>query len=213
MRCCAGLAILALVLGTSIGCGGSGDAGGDAQGSGPAAGTSASQGNGAEAPTVLTGTESPAAAVATFLEAVRTGADSTVAEQLLTELARTETAKLDLAVAPTGSDNARFEIGEVTQLSDDAARVASTWTDLNDDGTPHTDDILWMLRRTPEGWRIAGMAATLFPGEPPLILNFEDSADMARTQQLAQEEIARRMQAEASAAQAPASSQEGTIQR
>ena len=36
------------------------------------------------------------------------------------------------------------------------------------------------------------MAATIFPGEPPLLLDFEKPEEMIRQQQLAEEEIQRR---------------------
>ena len=106
---------------------------------------------------------------------------------------------MNMVVAPPGSESATFEVGEVELLSEgdeQGAHVASKWTDLGDDGQPHTDDIVWMLRKEPEGWRIAGMATTVFEGEPPLLLNFEDPQDMQRKQQLAEEEMQRRMRAE-----------------
>ena len=64
-----------------------------------------------------------------------------------------------------------------------------------------------MLRREPQGWRIAGMATKVFPDQPPLVLNFEDPADMQRKQDLVREEIARRINAE-SANQAAVPSEE-----
>jgi len=140
----------------------------------------------------------PAEAVAVFLEAVKNGEDDK-ANSMLTKLALEETAKMNMVVAPPGSESATFEVGEVELLSEgdeQGAHVASKWTDLGDDGQPHTDDIVWMLRKEPEGWRIAGMATTVFEGEPPLLLNFEDPQDMQRKQQLAEEEMQRRMRAE-----------------
>jgi hypothetical protein len=126
-------------------------------------------------------------------------AEDDKANSMLTKLALAETAKMNMVVAPPGSESATFEVGEVELLSEGAeqgAHVASKWTDLGDDGQPHTDDIVWMLRKEPEGWRIAGMATTVFEDEPPLLLNFEDPQDMQRKQQLAEEEMQRRMRAE-----------------
>jgi hypothetical protein len=37
-----------------------------------------------------------------------------------------------------------------------------------------------VLRRQPEGWRVAGMAAVLLEGQPKQFLNFEDPEDMLR---------------------------------
>jgi hypothetical protein len=97
-----------------------------------------------------------------------------------------------MVVAPPGSDTARFEVGQVQTLGDDGARVAIKWTDLDETGKPHSDEVLWMVRRVDEGWRIAGVAAPVFEGEPPLLLNFEDPADMLAKQKLVREEIKRR---------------------
>ena len=52
-----------------------------------------------------------------------------------------------------------------------------------------------MLRREQDAWRVAGVAAQVFPGEPPLLLNFEDPEDMFRKQQWVREEMRRRMAA------------------
>lgn len=140
----------------------------------------------------------PAEAVAEFLDAVKNGQDAK-ANGMLTKLALEETAKMNMVVAPPGSDTASFEVGEVELLSEgdeQGAQVASKWTDVGDDGLPHTDEIIWMLRKEPEGWRIAGMATTVFENEPPLLLDFENPQDMQRKQQLAEEEMQRRMRAE-----------------
>src|SRR4029453_15166844 len=55
----------------------------------------------------------------------------------------------------------------------------SVWTETYPDGTIKYD-VVWVLRRQAEGWRIAGMAIELVPGQPPAFLNFEDAADMAK---------------------------------
>lgn len=146
----------------------------------------------------------PAEAVHAFLQAVREGKDEQ-ANNMLTTMAREETAKLDMVVAPPGSDTATFQVGEVELLSqgdEKGAHVASTWTDVGDDGQPHTDEIIWMLRKEPEGWRIAGMATKIFEDEPPLLLDFENPQDMQRKQQLAEQEMQRRMREELNAAAA-----------
>ncbi len=138
-----------------------------------------------------------------FLEAVRTGDDGK-AEQLLTDVAREETKKYELSVAPPGSDSARFEIGKVEYIAaNEVAHVASSWTDVGDDGQPQTDEIIWMLRRDPAGWRVAGMATKIFKDELPLLLDFEDPQDMIRKQRLAEEEMQRRAAAQTAGATAP----------
>jgi hypothetical protein len=135
----------------------------------------------------------PDKAVFQFLEAVRVGNDAT-AGQMLTKLAREKTAEMQLVVAPPGSETAKFSVGEVEFLGESGAHVASTWTDIVEDGQPHTDTIVWILRKEPEGWRIAGMGTKLFDDSPPLLLNFEDPEDMIRKQRMAEEEMVRRSQ-------------------
>jgi len=174
----------AAVLAVSVaGCGGSGD-NPQKTGSGEGDQPSAARQAGVQ-------TNGPAAAVAEFLEAVRTGNDA-VAMNLLSETAREKTLAQGKRVTPKASDTARFEIGQVSMVGEDGARVACIWTDLDGYGQTKTDDATWMVRRESPGWRIVGVAYTIFPGEPPLLLNFEDPDDMARKQRWVQDEFARR---------------------
>ena len=133
----------------------------------------------------------PDLAVAEFLEAIRVGNDQKAAE-MFTPLARQKVAENDLTVAPPGSDTASFSIGEVEYLAENGARVMATWTDLDENGKPQTEEMIWMVRREPEGWRVAGMATIVFPGEPPLLLDFEKPQELLRKTALVREEILRR---------------------
>lgn len=146
----------------------------------------------------------PEKIVAEFLEAVRTGNDAAAAT-LLTPLARQKTSEMNLEVAPPGSDTAKYTVGEVEYIEEGGVHVASHWTDVDENGQPHTDPIVWMLRREQQGWRIAGMATKVFPDQPPLFLNFEDPQDMARKQQLVAEEMQRRAAPPENATNAPGS--------
>lgn len=139
--------------------------------------------------------EAPAAAAHEFLEALRTGNDER-ASKLLTATARQKTASLNRNVTPPASDTARFSIGKIEYVNDDGARVACTWTDFDEQGQPKTDEAVWVLRREQDGWRIAGVAAQVFPGESPVLLNFEDPDDMFRKQQWVREEMRRRIMAD-----------------
>jgi hypothetical protein len=143
----------------------------------------------------------PTEAVAEFLEAVRTGNDE-AATRMLSAVARQRTAALNRNVTPPASDTAKFAIGKVDYVGQDGARVACTWTDLDADGQSKTDEAIWVVRRESNGWRIAGVAAQVFPGEPPLLLNFEDPQDMIRKQQWVREEIRRRTEKEEAGFQA-----------
>jgi hypothetical protein len=142
-------------------------------------GSESPAGGGASKAPVL---EGPAGAVHEFLHAVKTG-DEKKAADMLTDKARTKTAEMDLEVAPPGSDTASFEVGEVEMLDDNAAYVGSVWSDVDPDGTKRSDQIVWVLRKEPEGWRIAGMVTRLLDSK--LILNFEDPEDMIAKQEAA----------------------------
>ena len=67
---------------------------------------------------------------------------------------------------------------------------------------------LWMLRREPRGWRVAGMAATPFPGEPPVLLDFENLEATIEKVNLLAEEIRRRDETAPREAQQPQNSQD-----
>lgn len=132
----------------------------------------------------------PERVTAEFLDAIRNG-DDTKASVLLTTLARQKTEEMEMVVAPPGSDTASFKI-LATEIEGDEAQVGTDWTDLDVDGRPRTDRIVWMLRKEADGWRIHGMATRVFADLAPITLNFEDPADMLRKQREAEEEIARR---------------------
>jgi hypothetical protein len=158
--------------------------------------SSASPGTDAAASSTTAPADGPAAAVAEFLEAIRTGNDE-VATKMLSKVARQKTAALNKSVTPPASDTAKFTVGKVDMIGDDGARVACTWTDLDPDRQPKTDEAFWIVRHEPEGWRIAGVAAQIFPGEKPVLLNFENPEEMTRQQQWVREEMRRRMEKEA----------------
>jgi hypothetical protein len=188
-------AILALI---AAGCGktaGTGQPEATPEGPNPAAAAAGNE------PGEVAKTDDPAAAVREFLEAVRTGNDEK-ATRMLSTLAREKTASLNRNVTPPASDTAKFTVGKVDYVDDVGARVASTWTDLDADGQPKTDEAIWVVRREPGGWRIAGVAAMVFPGEPPLVLSFEDPEDMLRKQQWVREEMRRRAEKEQAGSQA-----------
>lgn len=147
--------------------------------------------------------EPPAAAVAEFLGAVRVGDDAKAAS-MFTAAARTQVAQLGYQVAPKKSDTATFDIGEVQYLEGGGARVVATWSDLG-----RTDEMIWMLRSGNEGWRIAGMAATVFPGEPPLLLDFENLEEAMNKIRMLRETIEERETLQAQQPEVP----QGAVRR
>jgi hypothetical protein len=181
MRSNARMLLSVFLVAAIAGCGGSGDS------------TPADSGDEGSDQAASTKMATPDVAVAEFLEAVRVGNDQKAAE-MFTPLARQKVAELKIQVAPPGSDTATFSIGEVEYMAEDGARVAATWTDLDEKGKPRTDQMTWMVRREPEGWRVAGMATVVFPGEPPLLLDFEKPQETLRKLDLVREEVMRRAQ-------------------
>jgi hypothetical protein len=140
--------------------------------------------------------DSPEATVTQFLEAVRLG-DDEAAAQMLTDLARQKTKEMNMVVSPPGSDTATYSVGQQQSVGQDISRVACTWTDLDHQGKKRSDEILWILRRTQLGWRIAGMSARVFPDRPPVELDFEDPQEMMRQQKLVEQEAVERAATEA----------------
>jgi hypothetical protein len=156
----------------------------------------AANGKGGAVAAAKPGAGGPDDAVREFLESIRVG-DEAKAAKMLTPIAREKTSEMHMVVAPPGSPTAKFEVTEVEMVADDGAHVASTWSDVDEDGSRHSDQILWILRKEPEGWRVAGMATKIFEDALPIILNFEDPQDMIRKQKLAEEEMNRRATAAA----------------
>ncbi len=143
------------------------------------------------APSTPVKSDTPEAAVRAFLDAVKSGNDRS-AESMFTDLARERIKDLGIQVAPRGSDTAKYEISKAELLAEDGARVPCKWTDIDQQGKSHTDEMTWMLRREPVGWRVAGMAAVIFEGEDPLLLDFENPKETLQKLERLREEMARR---------------------
>lgn len=190
---------LACMFGFSVGCGG--PAGGQPAADASSSAESSEPTDAAEDIETLENESAagPEATVSAFLNAIKSG-DQDTANAMLTTLAREKTAEQEMGLAPTESDTAEFEIGEIEfppEGDGRLAHVASKWTDIGEDGQPVTDEILWALRREKDGWRIGGMATHVFEGEPPVVLDFEDPEDMQRKQLLVEQEMERRARVEA----------------
>ncbi len=142
-------------------------------------------------PTLEEITSDPQKCVAAFLEAIRQGDDERIL-QLYTDKARAEASTLGEHFAPKGSDTARYEVGKVEYLDERSARVAATWTDLNENGQYQSDEALWMVRKEPRGWRVAAMAVKVFDGDEYLFLDFEDlNRTKAMLEEFRQEQLRR----------------------
>ena len=141
--------------------------------------------------------------VVSFLDAIRRG-DDNAARGLLSTVARTKTDELGLSVAPPVEDTATYAVAESEVVSEegDIVHVATTWTDTDADGFKTSENVVWVVRLDPEGWRVVGMAMRIFDDLPPLLLNFEDPEDMLAKQELVAKELQKRaMAAQQKAAQ------------
>ena len=79
---------------------------------------------------------------------------------------------------------------EYAEPRKDAAYVDSHWTETDQDGTAHTYEITWVLRKQSNGWRVAGMSTTVGASQRTLVLNFENPEQMLRNWREADAELA-----------------------
>lgn len=143
-------------------------------------------GKGGDAGTVTAASTSPttpddpvARVVYDFLDAVRQG-NTDEASKRLTPLALRRTSELDMNFSPPGSATARFEVGDVELVSQSQAVVHSIWKDLDADGQPTEETIVWGLRMDSGMWRISGMMAQSEPDAEPTVIDFENPEAMAQ---------------------------------
>ncbi|RLS79345.1 MAG: hypothetical protein DWI03_02035 [Planctomycetota bacterium] len=146
------------------------------------------------------GTEPAKGVVVAFLEAIKKG-DENTARGMLTRLARTKTEEMGISVAPPVRDSATYSVRACEMVSDtkDLVHVGTTWTDVDSDGFKTSENVVWVVRLDPEGWRVVGMAMRVFEDMPPLLLNFEDPEDMLAKQEMVAAELEKRAKQEAAA--------------
>lgn len=137
----------------------------------------------------------PEVVVDQFLRALQQG-NRQMVSALLTEMARTETTKFGLEVQPESVPNAAFRIvdavyltpeGAAKEAPPEVAHVASLWAE---DGGEEAYEIIWVLKRQTEGWRIAAMGITIDFNQDPLLLDFEHPAEMMKARDQAMQEMA-----------------------
>lgn len=147
--------------------------------------------------------------VVSFLDAIKRG-DDTAARGMLSVAARTKTDELGISIAPPVADTATYTVqaSEVVSDAGDIVHVGTTWTDVDGEGFQSTENVVWVVRLDPEGWRVVGMAMRVFDDMPPLLLNFEDPEDMLAKQEMVAEELERR--ATAAPATAPQTARQPT---
>lgn len=155
----------------AVGCGGS------SGGPQPQAATTAGQ------PSVPS---DPAARVVyEFLDAIRQGQPDS--GRFLTPLALKTTQEVDFVFAPPASSTASFAVGEVIpgELPSEVG-VLSLWKDVDADGKPYEEEIIWGVKLTDGQWQIAGMGFQTDPqANEPLMFSFEVKEDLLRAAQMA----------------------------
>lgn len=124
----------------------------------------------------------PDQVVTVFLDAMR-AADAPTIEALLTTKAKEETVRHNMPVEPVAAPHAQFQVAapQYLPMNPNGAHVQAQWVETDGMDT-YTHSVIWVLRRQAEGWRIAGFAIELIPGQGPQFLNFEDPADMLQKQ-------------------------------
>lgn len=147
-------------------------------------------------------------AVVGFLDAIKRG-DDAAARGLLTKVARAKTEELGMEVAPPVADTATYSVRDCELIGggEDVAHVATVWTDVDETGAKTSENVVWVVRLDPEGWRVVGMAMRIFEDMPPLLLNFEDPEDMLAKQEAVSAELTRRAQRAAAGQTGPRTAQ------
>jgi hypothetical protein len=125
-------------------------------------------------PAAKVDSSTPKAAATAFFAALRDSDEQTVA-YLLTQKAREESKKHDVAIDPPQDPSATFSVGDVEYVETNGAYVSGTWTENTQHGS-ETIGIVWALRKEAGGWRIAGLHAK--SSEETVVLNFEDPEEM-----------------------------------
>ncbi len=148
--------------------------------------------------------ETPDKTVVKFLEAARSGDQKRLAE-FMSAAAREQTAKHSINFELESYQNASFEVGKFEFLTPekDTAHVACKWTDRDADGATFSHDVLWVLRKEDDGWRVAGMITRPFPDLPPVAFNYESFQELMEAKRSVEQESQRRADADAQAPKQP----------
>lgn len=198
------LSLTVLICGLA-GCGGAPQGSSEAAnaGSSPAGGEGLTPAAGAAA-AAPADSSGPADVVAQFYEALRRGSDETIAS-LLSDKAREETANSGLGIQSQASESLTYQISETEYVGDptDGAHVRTTWMEPGPAGDTTATEVIWVLRKQRDGWRISGMATPVVEGELPLLFNFEEPEDMLRKKEFVEQQIAEPAGPQADTAEAP----------
>jgi len=132
-----------------------------------------------------------------FLNGMRDG-NSGVTGALLTGKAQEETVKHNWPVQPPGAPTATYQLGDPAYLDQQrtGVQVPCIWSEPDGQGNKIQFEVVWLLRRETEGWRVAGFASEIIPGRPAYYFNFEDIANLKAAQADAEAKMAEMQQAQ-----------------
>jgi acylphosphatase len=132
-------------------------------------------------PTAIPAAAQPGEIVARFYDALKTGSAAGISA-LLTDKAREEMAKSGQDIRPQASSALTYSIGatELVDRQGTGAHVKTVWSETEANGTTASTEVIWVLRKQANGWRVAGMATAIEDGQLPILFNFEDPEDMER---------------------------------
>lgn len=129
-----------------------------------------------------TPTSSATDIVSQFLDEIRRGGQDSHAHQLLTQRAQSELKRIGRTVEPIGSPDARFEVTRAEPVPNEvnSALVHSVWIEPNEDGSTSDFQVVWAVEQEAGSWRISGLVMEVEPGQPPVIIDFENGEMMAK---------------------------------
>lgn len=140
--------------------------------------------------------ETPDKVLVEFLDAAKLG-DQKRLSALMSKLAREEAEKYHMDFGLQSYKEATYKLGQYEYLTPakNTAHVACTWTD-HDGDTAYSHDVIWVMRKEDEGWRVVGMITRPFPDRDPVAFNYENVKELTETTAAIEEEVARRAKEE-----------------
>ncbi|MDR2115114.1 MAG: hypothetical protein LBP87_01910 [Planctomycetaceae bacterium] len=135
--------------------------------------------------TDLPETSDVAEIVSRFMTAILHGESQTI-RTLLTPPARQKSEELGISFTPQTSRTASFTIDRIVPQGENCVYVHTTLTDLNEEAEKESAEIIWIMAKSAEGWRISGAAAEIFDGQDKTFLNFEDPEEAQNAISLAE---------------------------
>ena len=129
------------------------------------------------------GQAAPIDVVSQFLDRVRRGGADSGAQELLTQKAQQELARIGQELGPLSSPEARYEVTRAVAIpgEENAQWVHSIWTEPTEEGQVMSNQVVWTLKLEPNGWRISAFDMEIDKDTAPLNIDFEDGDRLQRT--------------------------------